>query len=337
MKERVYKMMKTDKTAVFWYFQSGNSSSDESNTEWVKYRDIEIEIIEDVYQEGKTEVFLDAYRIDLKKFIQVSESDPTQQCHVRRDMDCRLEENLREERFCSELVLASPQSYGSVQAWCTFLITWLDSTAGKRALVDFFSAIDSCADGILEEAIKSNSNSITEAKWMAKLLHSCKTKSRQEVTKTCIHLYTRESFLYRILNTALRNNDHSKIATLGPLCYLIQDFTRTFKGFIGTVYRGLSLSSEQILTYKQAVGSWHTWPSFTSTSKNRKMAEIRGNTLVIITVAKYNHSNFVRGLEIAEMSHFPNEEEVLLPAGVIFQIISVKKYSSQKYIIEINM
>jgi hypothetical protein len=330
-------MMKTDKSIVFWYFQADGFSSNESGIEWVKYRDIEMEIIEDAYQEDKVEVFLDRYRIDLKAFVQFKESDPTQQRPVRRDTDCRLEENLREDRFYSELILSPTRSYDSEQAWCPFLTTWLDSPPGKRALIDFFSAIDACADGILREAIESKSHSVTEGKWMAKLLQSSKTKSRQEVTKICIYLYTRESFLYRVLNAAVRNNDQSKIVTLGPLCYLIEDFSRTFKGFVGTVYRGVELSSDQILAYEQAVGSWHTWPSFTSTSKNRRSVEIRGNTLFIITIANYIYNNTVRGLEISTISHFPNEEEVLLPAGISFQIITVKKEPSQKYIIEVKI
>ena len=75
---------------------------------------------------------------------------------------------------------------------------------------------------------------------MAEQLRACKTKPRREVSKVCIHLYTRESFLYHVLNTTLRDADYSKLDTLGPLCFLMRDYSRTCTEFIGTVYRGVA-------------------------------------------------------------------------------------------------
>ncbi len=155
--------------------------------------------------------------------------------------------------------------------------------------------------------------------------------------EVCVHLYTRESFLYRVLNTALRDSDHSKIETMGPLCFLIRNYSHVCQGFVGTVYRGLDLSPSTITSYKQAVNMWRTWPSFTSTSKNRKMAEIRGNTLFIITIRPIKFSSAVRAYDISSISQFPSEEEVLLPAGVSFQIINVDQKSYEKNIIEIEI
>jgi hypothetical protein len=329
--------MATDNTNMaFWYFKSGDPWSQESNDQWIKYRDIEMQIIEEAYQQGKAEVLLDKYRINLKKFIQFNRINPSKQRPVRRQLGCKRQECLREERFHSPPLFTSKSSYGNALAWCPFLTEWLKLPAGKRALQDFSSSIDACINGILEEAKKHQSNSETEAQWIAEQLRACKTKARREVSKTCIHLYTRESFLYHVLNTALRDTDYSKLDTLGPLCFLIRDYSHTYTEFIGTVYRGVQLSTAAIQSYKQAIGSWRTWPSYTSTSKNRNMADFRGNTLFIIEIIDIIYSS-TRAFDVSGISHYPSEEEVLLPAGISFQVISVEQDLRQKYIINIKL
>ncbi|CAF4086464.1 unnamed protein product [Rotaria magnacalcarata] len=250
-------MNTSDSITVFWYFKNGDVRNANSNIEWVKYRDIEMQIIEEAYQQGKPEVLLDKYRIDLKECIQFNRTNSSKQRPVRRQIGCKIQECLREERFNSPLLRTSTPSYGNALAWCPFLTEWLKSSAGKKAVLDFPSAIDACIDGILQEAVKSQSDSVTEAQWMVEQLRS-------------------------------------------------------------------------------SVGSWRTWPSYTSTSKNRKMAEFRGNTLFIIEITNVKLSS-PRAYDVAEISQFPSEEEVLLPAGVSFQVISVEPDLKQKYIIQIKL
>jgi hypothetical protein len=67
------------------------------------------------------------------------------------------------------------------------------------------------------------------------------------------------------------------------------------------------------------------------------MAEIRGNTLFIITIAIGQFSLAVCAYDISEISQFPSEEEVLLLAGISFQIFSVYQNTHQKNIIEIKI
>jgi hypothetical protein len=321
---------------VFWYFKSGDPWSEGSDTEWTKYRDIEMQIIEHAYKEEKCEILLDKYRIDFKQLIQFNRADSSKQRPVRREIGCQRQDCLREERFSSPLVLTSAPSYGTAHAWCPFLTEWLKLPAGKKALLNFSSSIDMCVDGILQEATKHQSASLAEANWMVEQLRACKSKPRRDISKICIHLYTRETFLYHVLNVALRDMDYSKLETLGPLCFLIRDYSRSCADFTGTVYRGIGLPMAAILTYKRAVGTWRTWPSYTSTSKSRQMAELLGNTLFIIEITKIKPSS-PRAYDIAELSQFPNEEEVLLPAGISFQVISVEQDPQQKYVIQIKV
>jgi hypothetical protein len=49
------------------------------------------------------------------------------------------------------------------------------------------------------------------------------------------------------------------------------------------------------------------------------------------------HQRVKRGVEISKVSHFLNEEELLLPTGICFQIVTVQKEPSQKYIIQVKI
>ena len=166
-----------------------------------------MQIIEEAFQQGKSHILLDKYRIDLKEFIQFKRSDSSKQRSVRRQEGSDQQECLREDRFFSPPTLRSAPSHRKAHAWCPFLNDWLKLPAGWKALFDFRSAIDICINGIIEEAVKHESDSETEAKWMAEKLEECKTKAKHDVTEFCVHLYTRESFLYEVLDMALRNVD----------------------------------------------------------------------------------------------------------------------------------
>ena len=303
---------------------------------WIQHRNIETQIIETAYQERRSEVVLEQIRIDFEKCMQCNQSNPQEQCLVISQSDCRGGANLREERFYSEII-STANSYGSAQAWCPFLDAWLNSSAGKKALVNYSSAIDACIEGILHEAKQDRSSKEAEVKWMIEQLRSCKDKPRRDTARHCLHLYTRESFLFRVLNTAIRDGDHSKLQTMGPLCFLMRSYSNGCKEFVGKTYRGVNLSPAAIETYKQAINLWRTWPSYTSTTKSRSMAEIRGNTLLIIKVIPLKLSSTSRAYDIENISQFPSEEEVLLSAGISFQIISVNDNPCGKTIIEVEV
>ncbi|CAF1376149.1 unnamed protein product [Didymodactylos carnosus] len=86
------------------------------------------------------------------------------------------------------------------------------------------------------------------------------------------------------------------------------------------VYRGANLDREMIECYKEAIGIYKCWYGFSSTSKNRHKAEAFGNTLFIIDLTKTKRGGF----DISSYSCYPHEEEVLLPAGTAFKVISVQ-------------
>jgi hypothetical protein len=326
---------------VFWYYKSNvnpwpnTSTIDSDLTEWIKYRDLEIDLIEQAYQDNKPYVLLDQYRIDFKHFIQIKLSDETKQRPIKRETGSNRIECLREYRFGSTPPITSC-SYGNFDSWCPFLIAWFNSPSGKRAFLDFSNCIEACAQGIVQEAALHDSHSNAEAAYMAEKIRQFIGKSRAEIAKQCIHFYTKDSFLYYVLNQALREQNYTKVETLGPLCYLIRNYSRVAKDYIGTVYRGTHLEYTEIETYKRHKGEWKTWPAYTSTSKDRQMAEMFGNTLFIIEITDVKLSA-PRAYDIAHISNYPNEKEVLIPAGVSFQIVNIEQDTSQKYIIYVKV
>ncbi|CAM4835929.1 unnamed protein product [Rotaria magnacalcarata] len=70
------------------------------------------------------------------------------------------------------------------------------------------------------------------------------------------------------------------------------------------------------------------WPAFTSTTKNRSKAENFGNTLFIIDL-----TSIPVGADLASISSFPEEEEILLSATTCFFITNIEKSSDGKTLI----
>jgi hypothetical protein len=188
--------------------------------------------------------------------------------------------------------------------------------------------VEAAAHGIIVEGEKLGH--LTEATWLAEKLLEVKHGDMITINKRCLYLYTRECFLYKLLNESLRKDVKSNISTIGWFGYLLfphhleERFVHHLDPnmrFDGTVYRGVNLTAEQIDSYKRKIGTFALlhWVGFTSTSKSRQLAEIFGNTLFIICT-----SGVYDTLNISAISHFPQEEEVLVRASRTFQITDVK-------------
>ena len=158
-----------------------------------------------------------------------------------------------------------------------------------------------------------------DAQRMAEMMRNC--TNQEEILNCAIHLYTRDSFLFKLVNSTLRNDDFSKVDTLGPLCYLIREhlFHADKSKEKITVYRGTTLTDEMIEEYRRAIGKWIQWSAFTSTTRNRTVAEMyQGNTLFIMTIVS---GYFTRN--ISSLSQFEHEEEILLTANLHLKIDEV--------------
>jgi hypothetical protein len=157
------------------------------------------------------------------------------------------------------------------------------------------------------------------------------------VKKCAAHLYSCDSFLYKLVNSTLRNNDLSKIDTLGPFCYLLSKYL-PFKRPVGylsyTVYRGTKVNMEMIEEYRAAVGKRIIWTAFTSTTKDYQVAECFSDNALFIIEVIGSHTQGVR--DISSLSRFPDEREVLFCAGQSFTVLKIERNSnSGKYLIYI--
>lgn len=329
------------KENVVWYYRSDINSrqytptNNLSEIKWTKYRDLEIDIIEEAYQEKKSFVILDLYRIDFDHFIEINLNDESKKQPIKRENNSSTTRCLRENRFTSMISVQSSKSYGDSDSWCPFLKAWLGSSSGTQSFIHFSKCIEKCAQGIVIEAALHDSNSNSEAAYMANKLRQYAEKSRIEISELCLFFYTKDSFLYHVLNKALREHDCSKLETLGPFCYLIRGYSLRSEDYIGTVYRGVHFTHTEIEEYKNHIGEWKIWPAYTSTSKNRQMAEMFGNTLFVIEILDIKLSA-ARARDISHLSSYPHEQEVLMPAGVSFQISKVERDNNQKYIIHVT-
>ncbi|CAF1243553.1 unnamed protein product [Didymodactylos carnosus] len=98
------------------------------------------------------------------------------------------------------------------------------------------------------------------------------------------------------------------------------------------VYRGSQLDQSEIKAYSEAIGEYKCWLGFTSTTKNREVAQMFGDTLFIIDASSCG------GSDISLLSQFTDEEEVLLPAGATFKIHKVVfDQETQKYCIFLEL
>ncbi|CAF4143435.1 unnamed protein product [Adineta steineri] len=197
------------------------------------------------------------------------------------------------------------------------------------------AVVEDAAEGIIKEG--TFVGKAIEACWLAKMLLDVKDSGKNcmlcsettnipaEIGQTSNTLYTMESYLFEELNKFMRNfsgMSMQQVFSYGPFCYLLQSYLHEISSISQTtVYRGIELSDEQRQDFmKEKV----IFSSFTSTSKNRKRAELSGNTLLII---KFNADPFgvsemaYCGSDIELLSFFPEEEEFLIRPPAVFRFV----------------
>jgi tetratricopeptide (TPR) repeat protein len=159
-----------------------------------------------------------------------------------------------------------------------------------------------------------------------------------------IRWYTRPTFLYSILNKALRNFDYD---VLFALRFFINDLQRNLAAAheafltsyelgdpIISVYRGQNISVADLNYLRQSIGQFVAMQSFLSTTSDKKFAkffaESSAPTTTDTTCIVFEFhldtrvSNTKPYANIKHLSYFPEEEEVLLMLGSIFRIEQIE-------------
>ncbi|CAF4246281.1 unnamed protein product, partial [Rotaria magnacalcarata] len=308
----------TSKMKVIWSWQSNQEPwNEKQNKKWTRYSDLENTIIEEAYQNGEGQVQLAQYIIDFDSIVQINKSDKRKKRPLKRSV-VEVEGHLREQRFFyPEKPIKSFESSNDDAMISAFIEKWISRYTAIAHYTNrkWPEIVEQAAKGILKESKVLNQEADGYA--IANSLRKVKNKTEDEIIICAIRLYTAETFLYKLINSVLRENDTSKIDTLGAYCFLLHKQSR-YNDQYQIVYRGANCTEAMINDYKQSVNKWIKWMGFTSTSRDRRKAEIFGNTLFVIElVGRYIHMS-----DISKISVFPDEQEVLLDAGTIFEVIT---------------
>jgi len=169
--------------------------------------------------------------------------------------------------------------------------------------------------------------------------------------------YTKQCFIYRLCNKALRTED---IELLYIFRYYIQDLCKHLsiehEKFLSkerlvqkqlTVYRGLKLTRDELARFQSNVGSLISTNGFLSTTRNAQLAlefalktskrstDIQPSLFQIQIDLDLNDLIFA---DISSMSVYPEEEEILFDLGCAFKIMKVEfNEDKQIWIVELNL
>ena len=265
--------------------------------------------------------------------MQINKSDFTRQQAIRRvkHVDDRRLYRTR-PRFSEPLQLATDTSrtYGQTHEWCPFIRQWMETKVGKQCIFNPKLCLRKAVEGILIEGRRIGKSIV--AKKLVEPLERFHGLTTYEASQFSVRMFTRDSFLYTLINKALRENDSSKVETFGPYCYLLRAYIRlTGTDYSGTLYRGCHLSDAQIDQYRNAsmTKDWKTWPSFTSTSKSQVVAQAFQHNVCFIFEVQYIKISLVRAFDIEKLSINPDEEEYFYPLASYFKFNRLKKVKTK--------
>jgi hypothetical protein len=345
-----------------WVYRDGDEPWDATQiAEWTPYDDDISSAIEKAYKRGAEETFInEMYRIDLKDFVQQHIDERSRQRPIRRqhrhlrhifnDKETRIECRRRERlSFPLGLVTSHNISVDTNYHGSPFITDWLLKFTKGKLNVTFDSIFPVLVQGLEHEGRTESENIVREIVQSLNVVKNetfgQKDKKRiEKLQDCCVKLYTKDCYIYRVVNTALRDEDRTKLATLGPYCYLVYNHIgRDLEDYLSIryrlrqalhptesqsmiVYRGDHVSREIIEEYQQAVGKnkkYFKWLSFVSTSLSREVAESFGcNLLYIIELERYVTNDQFTNLQ--KITSFEHEEEILLRPGMRFRVGKVK-------------
>lgn len=167
-----------------------------------------------------------------------------------------------------------------------------------------------------------------------------------------IKWYTRDSFLYKLINKALRTEDIDALYTyryyIVDLCTCLAENTKILRKETSnlTVYRGMKMSKSERERIKESVGSHIAVSAFFSTSREVSVAKIYAgiekhkpslsipdvleSILLVIDVNLDLNPDLVLA-DVKHLSIFSDEAEVIFDLGTVFKIESFTYIEEDNY------
>lgn len=374
-KESTYRMPSHGEF-IWEYEQNTDGDAPTHTIMWKPYSETISAIIEHAHERELSEIDIDDdYRIDLKYHIQYHINTGNERRRIRRRRCCLPfpdstnedeKKSLRRERFSSplEVVVSCSCTADTTYYGSPFVYTWLMMYTKGTMNVQFDDIFPTLVNGLIIEGQNDPINQIadilTAVMKIERDTQGKNSKARiQALQNCCAKLYTKNCYIYRVVNTALRDNDETKLYTVGPFCYLLfnsigqcpennssrlKSFRRIFhrsKLQSITLYRGDHNSRSKLEEYQRAVGDKSKrfkWLSFVSTSFDQSVAEsFAGDVLYIIQIRSYL-SNEDQLTNLAPMSHYEGEKEILLLPGVQFQVTKVEyDHEKRRHLVHIKI
>ncbi len=159
--------------------------------------------------------------------------------------------------------------------------------------------------------------------------------------------YTRESFLYRSLNKALRIQNIDLLFVFGFLIRDLEQELRQHRYLSPTrVYRGQLMSIEELNVLKDSKDKLISTTSFLSTSFNPNLAlmylgsPVNDNTLEKVLFEIDADPSLIGTkpfADISKVSYFSQEDEVLMMLGSVFRINNIYLDDNQIWHIQMNL
>ncbi|SDB11471.1 hypothetical protein SAMN05660653_00538 [Desulfonatronum thiosulfatophilum] len=148
-----------------------------------------------------------------------------------------------------------------------------------------------------------------------------------------VRQYTEETGLYPAINQLLRKGHSGEDVSGSPLTPWICQLAvalRNFPEFVGTSYRGTEMSEANADKYFP--GEIFIWAPFTSASK--KIDSCFGGNVIfeIVPVSALSERDKRAPRDIAGLSVYPSEEEVLLPMCCAYRPTSVERRGDVRHI-----
>jgi hypothetical protein len=275
--------------------------------QWQTYSKSDQRVLEHTYQCGQSVVELKGYIISFNYGLQVSMS--YEEYFVKRLMS---KPKTRRRKY---------RSLAFCRGECIQPIPIIDACLSSSVS----TCISAVIEGIRHEGLLQNKHA--EAEKAIELLEQIPENDTDLIGLRCVHLYTHNSFIHRVLNKFLRDQDFSKVPTLGPFFKLLYSQFGKYrlepdKAESLMVYRGAKLKSAELRAFRRGTEKKSfRWLEFLSTSKSLEVAEkFVDNVLFIIRLNKLYGDG--RAMDIQKISQFDEEEEVLLRPGVEFSITS---------------
>ncbi len=164
---------------------------------------------------------------------------------------------------------------------------------------------------------------------------------RSYTNKECIRWYTRETFVYKMVNKALRGEDIQQLHTFR---FIINDLSSTLAREYNqmlqesdnemsmTVYRGGQITITELEQFQSNEGKLISINGYLSTSRLRNIAmrfteydvpRMKSVPVLFEIKCEMKESNCSIFADISKFSDFPNEQEVLFDLGSVFKVEAV--------------